>query len=318
MHCCQSCVGSFALLVLGRCASTRQILSKLTHRQSVRAAICSFASVAVAFACVILPAHAQPTHSNKQAVTSDAARREAIKLVPLGNIHRKYRSSVNKVMTDCSLFRRMPTQMVDCDPQLFTFLAQNPEILVEMWQDMGISRVSLHRTGPTTFDLSDGAGTTGKLVIVEQKCDDRAQNRIVMYSEGAYEGKPFKRPVRAQCVLVLRSGSITETNGRDFVACRLDTFVRIERTSIELFAKAMHPWVGKTADANFADTVGFVSSLSKAAERRPEKIERLVNRLPRVTSQRQQLLVKLAYACSEKYDEPTSRVASKAEVTDHK
>ncbi len=247
-----------------------------------------------------------------QASTSKAAQHAAAQSISLKKIHKKYRRSVQKVLTDSSLFRRMPTQMVDCDPQMFTFLMKNPEMLVEMWQHMGISRVNLKRTGANTFSLADGAGTTGKLIIVEQQCDGDAQNRIVMYSEGAYEGKPFKRPVRAQCVLLLRSGSMQETNGRDYVACRLDTFVRIERTSIEFFAKAMHPWVGKTADANFADTISFISNLSQAAEQRPATIERLVNSLPRVTRQRQQQLVRIAYNCSEKYDgEASHRVARK-------
>ena len=255
---------------------------------------------------------ANQSRKHMQATTSDSARQEAIEAIPLKTISSKYRRSVQKVLSDCSLYRRMPTQMVDCDPQLFTFLAKNPEMLVEMWQHMGISQVSLRRMNANTYSLSDGAGTTGKLVIVEQKCDDRAQNRIVMYSEGAYDGKPFKRPLKAQCVLLLRSGSITETNGRDYVACRLDSFIRIERTSIELFAKAMHPWVGRTADANFADTISFVSNLSQAAERRPATIERLVNSLPRVGKQRQQQMVQLTYRCAEKYDNKDSaRLARK-------
>jgi serine/threonine protein kinase len=58
--------------------------------------------------------------------------------------------------------------------------------------------------------LSDGAGTTCKLVIVEQTCDDQAQNRIVMYGEGAYEGTPFQRPINAQCVVMLRSGTFRD------------------------------------------------------------------------------------------------------------
>ena len=245
-----------------------------------------------------------------QATTSDAARREATSAIPLKDIHPRYRKSVHRVLTDSSLYRRLPTQMVDCDPKLFTFLVLNPETLVEMWQEMGISRVALRRTGEDTFSLTDNAGTTGELVIVEQKCDDRAQNRIVMYCEGAYEGRPFKRPVRAQCVLLLRSGSMTETNQRDYVACRLDSFIRIERTSIELFAKAMHPWVGRTADANFTDTVHFVSNFSQAAEHRPATIARLVGSLPRVTKDRQQQLVQIAYDCSKKYDGvQTTRVA---------
>jgi hypothetical protein len=250
-----------------------------------------------------------------QATTSDAARREAMQSIPLKKIHSKYRSSVQRVLTDYSLYRRLPTQMVDCDPELFTFVARNPEVLVEMWQQMGISRVTLERTGANTFSLADGAGTTGKLVIVEQKCDPDAQNRIVMYCDGAYEGKPFKRPVRAQCVLTLRSGSLRETNNRDYVACRLDTFVRIERASLELFAKAMHPWVGKTADANFADTISFVSNLSRAAEQRPATIERLAKSLPRVSKPRQQQLARLAYDCSTKYED-SPRVARKNRSSD--
>ncbi len=248
-----------------------------------------------------------------QSTTSEAAAREATRAIPLKKIQPEYRRSVQKVLADSSLFRRLPTQMVDCDPELFTFLAKNPEVLVEMWQHMGISRVSLRRTGANTFSLADGAGTTGELVIVEQQCSAGAQNRIVMYSEGAYEGKPFKRPVRAQCVLLLRSGSVRETNGRDYVACRLDSFVRIERTSIELFAKALHPWVGNTADANFVDTIAFISNFSRAAERRPSSIEKLVHSLPRVALQRQQELVGIAYDCSKKYSNAAMpRVAQKA------
>jgi len=157
------------------------------------------------------------------------------------------------------------------------------------------------------FQLTDNLGTTGKLVIVEQDCDDRAQNRIVMFAEGAYEGKPFHRPVKAQCVLLLRSGSMKETNGRDFVAVRLDSFIRIDRTSIELLAKVVHPLVGKTADRNFADTVQFISSFSQAAEMRPATIERLVSDLPRVSQESQNRLIQIAYQCGSQGSEKTRK-----------
>lgn len=310
MHRCQSYAKHIAQRAQGCCVQAIHfMLPLLRERITLPAACC----LLLCNPSVGASAENRDSKSHMQATTSDVARREAIKAIPLKKIHLKYQKPVHKVLTDSSLYRRMPTQMVDCDPELFTFLAKNPEMLVEMWQHMGISRVSLQRTGDNTFSLTDGSGTTGKLAIVEQKCDDRAQNRIVMYSEGAYEGKPFKRPVRAQCVLLMRSGSVQETNGRDYVACRLDSFVRIERTSIKLFAKAMHPWVGKTADANFADTIGFISNFSQAAEQRPATIERLVNSLPRVTEQRQQQMVRIAYDCAEKYDnEASPRVALKA------
>lgn len=306
MHRCLSYAGAAARRVKPYCAMAA-CFTFLPPRCARAALLCCLTLLCLA---PDAPA-ADRSRQHMQATTSDAARREATKAIQLKKIDSKYRRSVQKVLKDSSLYRRMPTQMVDCDPELFTFLATNPEVLVEMWQHMGISNVKLNRTGASTFSLADGAGTTGNLVIVEQKCDPDAQNRIVMYSEGAYEGKPFKRPVRAQCVLLLRSGSMRETNGRDYVACRLDSFVRIERASIELFAKAMHPWVGKTADANFADTINFISNFSQAAEQRPATIARLVNDLPRVTQQRQQQLVQIAYDCSEKYSDEVPRVANK-------
>ena len=311
MHCCRSNAGGAAQKSWGYCVpAIRTLMLLLRYRIAIVAAYCTIFSCAA----IELSAAERGKQKHLQASTSDSARREAIRAVPLKNIHQRYRRSVQKVLTDSSLFRRMPTQMVDCDPEMFTFLMKNPEMLVEMWQQMGISRVNLKRTGANTFSLADGAGTTGELVLVEQKCDGDAQNRIVMYADGAYDGKPFKRPVRAQCVLLLRSGSMRETNGRDYVACRLDSFVRIERTSLELFAKALHPWVGKTADANFADTISFISNLSQASEQKPASIERLVNSLPRVTEQRQQRMVRLAYACSEKYDgETPPRVARRSQ-----
>ena len=232
-----------------------------------------------------------------QATTAVEARHEASRAIPLERIDSNYRTAVIQVLGDTSLYRRLPTKTVDCDPKLFTFLAQNPETLVEIWRRLGITHIELKRIGDNSFKLTDNSGTTGKLTIVEQNCDDRAQNRIVMYAEGAYEGKPFARPVKAQCVLLLRSGSMTETNDRDYVAARLDSFIHIDRSSIELFAKAVHPLVGKTADRNFTDTLQFISNFSRTAEIRPASVERLVSGLPDVSPESQNQLIRIAYQC---------------------
>ena len=88
-----------------------------------------------------------------------------------------------------------------------------------------------------------------------------------------------------------------ETNDRDYVAARLDTFFHIDRVRIELFAKALQPLVGKTADRNFTDTLQFISSFSHAAETRPATVERLVTGLPDVSPESQGQLIRIAYQC---------------------
>jgi hypothetical protein len=233
------------------------------------------------------------------ASTSDEAKAEARRSVPLAKIDPAYREAVREVLANPSLFRRLPTSVVDCHPDLFTFLAQNPEVLVQIWRHLGVSQVTLTRIDDKSFDISDHAGTTGKLVVVEQTCEPGAQNRIVMYAEGSYEGTPFQQPISAHCVVVLTSGSVTETNGRKYVASRLDSFIKLDRMSLELVAKAVHPFVGQTADRNFTDTISFVSNLSYTAEHRPEAIEKLAVEVEHLDQPRRQRLTKLAYECAE-------------------
>lgn len=242
-----------------------------------------------------------PTARAEQTVaasTSDDARQEAIAAIPLAKVDPQYRAAVRSVLDNPSLFRRLPTNVVDCRPEMFTYFAENPDVLVEIWRELGMTQVELVRTGPGTYRLADGAGTTGRLVVVESSCDENAQNRVVLFTEGAYEGKPFTKPVSAQCVLVLRSGSVLETNGRHYVASRLDSFVKLDRPSMEILAKAAHPFVGHTADKNFADTLAFVSNFSYTAERRPETIERLTSRLEAIEAPRRTKLVGLAARCA--------------------
>lgn len=234
----------------------------------------------------------------QEASTSLPARQDAMRAISIKRVDPAYQKRVSEILSDPSLFRRMPTNVVDCRPEMFTYMAQNPDVLVAIWRDLGLSQVELTRTGPNSFKLQDHAGTTGTLVVVEQKCDSSAQNRVVMYAQGSYDGKPFNKPVSAQCVIVLRSGSVRETNGRQYVAVRMDSFVKLDRTSMELLAQALHPFVGKTADRNFADTVSFVSNLSYTAEKRPQAIESLAAGLDGVEQERRDELASIARSCA--------------------
>jgi hypothetical protein len=234
-----------------------------------------------------------------EATTSAEARAEAIQAISLKRIDPQYRGQVERVLQDTCLFRRLPTQVVDCQPAMFTFMAKNPEVLVQVWRELGITKVELDRIDDKSFRMADAAGTTGTLTIVEQACEPNAQNRFVMFAEGGYDGKPFSKPVKAQCVLLLRSGSVVEHDGRTYVAARLDSFIHIDRASLEVFAKVVQPLVGRIADRNFADTISFVGGFSQAAEVQPARIKHLAESLKNVSVGRQRELAKIAYDCHE-------------------
>lgn len=278
------------------------------HRCSIRAL------VALVVGCSIwtCPWGAVRAVETAPASTSREARADAIRAIKLDRIAPEYRQQIRNVLGDTSIYRRLPTITFDCHPPLFTFLAQNPEVLVQIWRQLGISNVDLVRIDENSFRLTDNVGTVGRLTIVDQQCDADAQNLLVLVAEGSYDGKPFQSPVHANCVFVLRSGSTRETNGRHYVAARLDTFVQIDRTSLEIFAKAVHPFVGKMADRNFADTLHFVSNMSQASAVRPQTIERLANSLEQVTPDRKQRLVQITYECGQPAAAGAARLARSA------
>jgi hypothetical protein len=163
---------------------------------------------------------------------------------------------------------------------MHTFLIRNPEVVVNMWQLMGVTNVNLKRTGPFTFDASDGAGTASKMEIVYGTADTQ-----VMFGEGTYEGPLLKRKVNGRCVMVLKSAygrdEIQQTN----IASQLDVFLQLDNMGVDLIAKTLHPLLGKTADHNFAETANFVGRVSQAIEKNPSGAERLAARLNNVSTE---------------------------------
>ncbi len=234
--------------------------------------------------------HAAAAPSQYEATTSRRCRDEAAGAIPFERLDPAYRARVRKIVERPSLYRRLPTEAVECHPDLFTFLSTNPDALVAVWRQLGITQVRLDRTGEGVFRFEDGYGTTGVLRIVEQQCKPGAQNRMVLFADASYSGRPFRKPLTAEGVFLFRSGSLTENDGKTYVAARLDSFLKLNNASVQLLAKAAHPLLGKMADKNFVDSVAFIGQMSQAARVRYANLNNLAAELPGVThAQRREL-----------------------------
>ena len=184
-------------------------------------------------------------------------------------------------------------------------------MVVNVWQLMGISQVSLERTSDQSFRGNDGAGTTGNVRYVYTDWGQDARNLAVVYADGAYDGKPFLTPLRAQSVMLLQSGAVQETDGRRYVTVRVDSFIHIDKIGVELVAKTVQPWLTKTADDNFVQTVDFLSTFSRTAERNPQGMRRLAARLRGVDEPTRGELVRLCFQTSQRYaDDDAPRTAA--------
>jgi hypothetical protein len=254
-------------------------------------------------ACGVRTAAAEPGESAPAAgaTSSRAAREEAIRTIPWKQLGEAERRQLNSVIQNASMYRRLPTRVIDCDPDLFTFLLQHPEVVVDVWQMMGVSKVTLQQTAGNAYRGNDGCGTTGNVAYLYTNWGAEAQNLAVVYAEGAYDGKPFLKPLRARSVMVLQSGAVRETNGRSYITVRVDSFVEIQQMGVELVAKTVQPWINQTADRNFVDTLGFVSTFSQTAEKNPQGMQRLASRLRTVDAPTRDELVNLCFRAAQRY-----------------
>lgn len=219
-----------------------------------------------------------PTRSSLlEASTSDAARQDAAQSIPLTKLASEDRAKVGSVLSNVSIFRRLPIRVVDCDPDLYLFVVRHPDVVVNIWEIMKVSRLQLRQIDENQFQMGEPAGASAKFEFVY-----RSHDTHVLYGEGTYEGPLMTRPVKGRGVLVLKCGYVREPNNRYYITSRLDCFLTIEPAGAELIGKTVSPLMGKTVDNNFAQTVAFIGSLSRTAEVNGRGVQRLASQLTHV------------------------------------
>lgn len=236
-----------------------------------------------------------------RATTSPAARQSAIQCIPVEKLDAKSRAKVASVLSNITVFRRMPISVVDCDPNLYLFLVRNPDVVVNIWEVLKISRLKLRQVGPDTYQVRESAGTLATVEFLY-----RSHDTHVIYAEGSYEGPLTVQPVKGRCLMVLRTGYVRETDGRYYITSRLDTFLRVDPLGAELLTKVFHPLVGTVADSNFVQTVAFVGSLSRTAELNHPTVQRLASKLTHVQPELRQHLADLAADLGRKHAESSA------------
>ena len=234
-----------------------------------------------------------------------AARQDAVKSIPFDKLDAKGRAKVVSVLADVSFFRRMPVQVIPCDPDLYLFLVRHPDVVVNIWQVVGVTRVAMQETGPGTFQVIDPAGTKGSAEYLYS--DHETQ---LIYSEGAYEGPLFSRPAKGRCLMVLKTGYMREPDGRYYITSRMDVFMQMNNIGVDLLTKAFSPLVGKVADMNLAYTAGFFASFSRTAERNHQGVRQLADKLSTVRPEVREQLAQLAERAAEKAAELAERAAA--------
>ena len=251
--------------------------------------------------CCCSPAQAQSDASRanrpdqSQGHSNESTRLSAIQSLPLDKLDAPARAKVHSVLANVTVFRRLPVRVIDCDPDLYLFLVRHPDVVISVWNTLKLSQLQLKQTGPESFRLLEESGITANIEYIYASHDTH-----LIYAEGSYDGSTFGRQVHGAGLFSLKSGYVRETDGRYYVTSRLDAFISVEPSAVEIVAKAIHPLLGFTADNNFTQTVAFVGSLSRTTELNPHTIQRLASQLHAVQPDVRDQFAALAQEVSEK------------------
>lgn len=212
-----------------------------------------------------------------EATSHREARDEALRRLAKVELSGDARAKANGVLGATTVFRRLPSQVIECDPHLYLFLIEHPDLVVNIWEALGISEVQVEQIGERLYSANDKAGTKGSMEFLHA-----SPEMHVVYAEGSYEGPLFGRTIKGQGLLVLETRYFRNASGRHYVRCRMDAFLHVENVGVGVLAKTLQPVVGAAADHNFRETAAFLAGVSRAAEVNYSGMQRMANKLNNV------------------------------------
>lgn len=217
----------------------------------------------------------ESTASDKFAsTTSDTAKSQAIKSVPWQDLTPQAQAKAYACVTKHTAYRRLPIRVIQCDSQLYWFLVNHPDVIVNIWETLGITQLSLSEQEGGTFELIDRAGTEGTVEFLH-----RDTRKLLVYTEGTYDGPLFAKTLNGRSLMILTSHYLQGRDGKHYITCQADCFVKIDNVGADLIARLLHPLVGHVVDNNFIQAIGFAGDLSLTAEVDPIGTQSLASQL---------------------------------------
>lgn len=217
------------------------------------------------------------TENPEKASTSTKTRAEIIQKIPFQKMTPDAQQKVRSVLSDITMYRRLPVETVLCEEDMYVFLTKHPDVVVNLWEVLKVSNIRLREIGPERFYIEDQAGTQGTM-----ECVYRTNNFLMVYVNGTYEGPPFPSKVVGSGVIILQYEPISGPAGENMVAIRLDSFIKIHNGAVDFLAKTFQAPLGKVADGNLNQTVGFLAALTRTIYQDGESVQRVGPQLKNV------------------------------------
>ena len=207
---------------------------------------------------------------------------------------------LQSVLRNVTVFRRLPVYQVEADKNMVMFMVNHPDAVVNIWDKMGISQISVRERGDGLYEVSDIAGTSGWMKRLWA-----GENAILYYLEGRYHGSLLTNDVRGKVLVLARFSSARNAEGAEVLNCYVDTFLSLEQKSADLGVRLLFPMLGKVADNNLEQTLAFVRWYCDGCKSSPVMLSAYAMELKNIRLETRQELARQTQMIAAKYNGAT-------------
>jgi hypothetical protein len=213
--------------------------------------------------------------------SSTAVRKQAIHELSLERMAPAAQRKSQAILNNLGMFRRLPTISFECDPDVYHYFLNNPDVAVSTWRAMGISQFQLQQTGTNQYRADAGDGSIGNIEILLQ-----SPTEVVIHCDGAFKSPLLPKPIVARSLMRVQTSFSKEQDGRIIGTHSGEVYVEFPSQTVEAVAKVISPVSHLIADRNFKQMTLFVHLMSQAMAKNPGWIEQTGQRLEGVSKQK--------------------------------
>ena len=252
-----------------------------------------------------------PIETLRKGVSSREEREVARRRIPLDRLAAHQRTRANFILKSPAIFRSLPVQQFEIDPDVYRFFVRHPDVAVSIWRVLKISRFEMWQTGPNEYEADTGDGSSGLIDIVYQD-----EHQCVVLCDGLYKSPLLPKPIKAHGLLHHMADHSSAPDGRRFITHRVSVFVNFSSQPVKTLATVISPVTNMILDRNLLEVSAFAQMMSLAVKRQPGWVETVATRMEEVLEPSRRELLKLTERSSRQPGRtlPSSPEAEPAEL----
>jgi hypothetical protein len=179
-------------------------------------------------------------------------------VVPLDKIPQAHRDAVIEVIRDHTFHRKGEPETFPCHPRIYLSLLNEPTLTLALWKDLSPSPVQLRRTGPNSYQGTDGSGSSATWDFVY-----RSPRLHVLLSNLEYKSPKGNIHLQGRIILVIHTGYYREVNGDQWIQHDVEAFVKVDSRGWKGVARTVRPIIEKLLEDQVREAGWFVSLMGR-------------------------------------------------------